>query len=300
MLNTIDAFLHFLKYGKSYSDHTISAYRRDLLDLAEFVQNKIKSNPKISDISRIFLKDYMRSLVHEKLSNKTYNRHLATIKSFSKYLLKNGFVSINLSLNLPSLRLDRSLPDFVPKIDMAKIIKNLSSDDFLKCRENLIIELFYDTGIRLSELVNLRLSDFNFFERMLSVVGKGRKQRIIPFSLHLPEKITTYVKLREKIMGEYGISHEYLFISNKGNKISNRQVQRIVASVLSKIATLTKTSPHILRHSCATHMLDSGADIVSVRTLLGHESLSTTQIYTHLSMEKLKSTYKKNHPKGGE
>lgn len=300
MLETIDKFLHYLKHGKQYSDHTVSAYRRDLLDLSKFIQNKIRINPQISDMDRTVLKDYLRSLVQDKLSKKTYNRHLATIKSFSKYLLKNGFVSTNLSLNLPSLTLDQSLPKFVPKIDMAKIIENLVGDDFFSCRESLIIELFYDTGIRLSELVNLRLGDFNFFQRMLNVIGKGRKQRIIPFSLHLPFKYYAYEKKRNEIMYDNGTAHDFLFISNKGNQISARQVQRIVSDVLDKIATLSQTSPHVLRHSFATHMLDSGADIVSVRTLLGHESLSTTQIYTHLSMERIKTIYKKAHPKGGE
>jgi len=298
MLAAIDNFLKYLKLVKKYSEHTVSAYHSDLYDFVVFTKGSNIVDLPLSDFNRHNLKNYLRSLYLNKFSKKTYNRHLAAIKSFSKYLLKHRLINCDVSINLHSLNLEQHLPKYVPQADMLKIIDGLSNEDFLHCRANLIIELFYDTGIRLSELVSLKIGDFNLFERMLCVMGKGRKQRIIPFSLHLPPKIEQYLVMRKVIIDKYSCENAYLFISSKGGHLSNRQVQRIVESYLKKVATLTQTSPHVLRHSLATHMLDSGADIGSVQSMLGHESLSSTQVYTHLSIEKIKSVYKKSHPKG--
>lgn len=298
MLTAIDNFLKYLKLVKKYSEHTVSAYQADLFHFIKYLTGKEVIDLPLSDFNRHNLKNYLRSLIMKKDSKKTYNRHLAAIKSFSKYLLKHRLINSDVSINLHSLTLEQHLPKFVPKVDMLKIIDGLSNEDFLHCRANLIIELFYDTGIRLSELVSLKIGDFNLFERMLCIIGKGRKQRIIPFSLHLPPKIDQYLVMRNEVLKANSCENAYLFISSKGGHLSNRQVQRIVESYLKKVATLTQTSPHVLRHSLATHMLDSGADIGSVQSMLGHESLSSTQVYTHLSIEKIKSVYKKSHPKG--
>lgn len=300
MLEAIEDFLAYLKLGKNYAVNTISAYRRDLLDLAEFMQSNSSTNPQIKSLDRILLRNYLRHLLAENLSKKTYNRHLATIKSFSKHLLKHNLVKSDCSLNLHSLTLEKSLPSYIQQEDMSGILTALQDEDFLHCREKIIIEIFYDTGIRLSEIVALKLKHFNFFNRMLSVSGKGNKQRIIPFSLHLPSSFETYLFWRNEVMRDKSTSHDYLLINSQGEHLSGRQVQRIVKSVLEKISTLTKTSPHVIRHSFATHLINSGADITSVRTLLGHESISTTQIYTHLTQERIKSIYAKSHPKGGE
>jgi len=300
LLEAIEDFLAYLKLGKNYAGNTISAYRRDLLKLAEFVRSNSSTNPQITSLNRILLRNYLRHLLAENLSKKTYNRHLSSIKSFSKYLLKHNLVKSDCSLNLHSLTLDKSLPSYVQQEDMSSILAALLDQDFLHCREKIIIEIFYDTGIRLSEIVALKLKHFNFYNRMLSVAGKGNKQRIIPFSLHLPSSFEVYLDWRSKVMQDKGTCHDYLLINSQGEHLSGRHVQRIVKSVLEKVSTLTKTSPHVIRHSFATHLINSGADISSVRTLLGHESISTTQIYTHLTQERIKSIYAKSHPKGGE
>jgi integrase/recombinase XerC len=249
-------------------------------------------------VSRNEIRPYLRDLLMKKMSKKTYNRRVASIKSFFKYLFINGEVDKDVGSAINSVRTETRLPEFVGKEQMGSIMDHFTEDNFINSRESLIFELFYGTGIRLSELYDMKLNDLNSARDVFSVIGKGSKQRILPISEHIKRKYGIYCKEREKVLSESGAACEYLFVGSRGTHLSRRQIERIVRDRLVLLATVHKTSPHVLRHTFATHMLDMGADIMSVKELLGHESLSTTQIYTHVSLEKLKQIYKKAHPKG--
>jgi len=177
-------------------------------------------------------------------------------------------------------------------------MESFDEGDFFSARESLIFEFFYGTGIRLSELYDMTVYTINYTKGTISVIGKGSKQRILPVSDHIKNKNRKYLQFRGNVLSEHSKETDYLFISQNGDHLSKRQIQRIVKDKLKRLATVNKTSPHILRHTFATHLMDQGADIMAVKELLGHESLSTTQVYTHVSLERLKAIYKKAHPKG--
>ncbi len=294
----VEKFLNYLLKEKNYSKNTVISYKNDLNDLNSFLEKSMGSEFSIKSVTKDEIRPYLRSLLLNKMSKKTYNRRVASIKSFFKYLFVTNEVEKDVGSAISSVRTETRLPEFVGKEQMISIMEHFSEEDFISSRESLIFELFYGTGIRLSELYDMRLGDLNASRDVFSVIGKGSKQRILPMSAHIKRKYETYCKEREKVLTESGMKSEFLFVGNKGTHLSKRQIQRIVEEKLKALATIHKTSPHVLRHTFATHMLDMGADIMSVKELLGHESLSTTQIYTHVSLERLKQIYKKAHPKG--
>ncbi|HQO10650.1 MAG TPA: tyrosine-type recombinase/integrase [Clostridiales bacterium] len=298
MEKLINEFLDYLSKEKNYSQNTVISYRTDLTDLCGFLNKSMGENFSIKDVTRNEVRPYLRDLILKKMSKKTYNRRVAAIKSFFKYLFVNGLVEKDVGSAVSSIRAESRLPEFVGGDQMINIMENFTETDFITSRESLIFELFYGTGIRLSELYDLKIEGINPDRDVFSVIGKGSKQRILPISEHIKRKYKIYVGEREKILLETGKVSDFLFISVTGTHLSKRQIQRIVSEKLTLLATVHKTSPHILRHTFATHMLDKGADIMSVKELLGHESLSTTQVYTHVSLERLKKIYKQAHPKG--
>ena len=298
MRELIEKFLDHLLREKNYSKNTVISYRNDLTSLCSYLESSMKDDFSIKDVTRNEIRPYLRDLLMKKLSKKTYNRRVAAIKSFFKFLFVNGEVEKDVGSAVSSVRMETRLPEFVGKEQMKNIMDHFTEEDFITSRESLIFEFFYGTGIRLSELYDMKLKDINSSRDVFSVIGKGSKQRILPMSAHIKRKYEIYSKEREKVLSEAGLTSEFLFIGNKGTHLSKRQIQRIVEVKLKALATVHKTSPHILRHTFATHMLDMGADIMSVKELLGHESISTTQIYTHVSLERLKKIYKKAHPKG--
>ena len=298
MIEQINEFLTYLNKERNYSPNTVSSYKNDLYDLNMFLEKSLGEGFSPSVLTRNEIRPYLREVLMSGKSKKTYNRRVAAIKSFFKFLFVTEKVEKDIGLAINSVRAESRLPEFVGKDQMEDLMEHFTEEDFLTSRESLIFELFYGTGIRLSELYDMKVGDIKRGRDVFSVVGKGSKQRILPLSGHIQRKYEIYCRQRETVLSDSGRSSEFLFIGNKGTHLSKRQIQRIVSDRLLKLATVHKTSPHILRHTFATHLLDKGADIMSVKELLGHESLSTTQVYTHVSLERLKKIYKKAHPKG--
>ncbi|MBN2858355.1 MAG: tyrosine-type recombinase/integrase [Candidatus Delongbacteria bacterium] len=298
MKDQINDFLIYLSKERNYSQNTVSSYKNDLYDLNRFLEKSLGEGFSPSVITRNEIRPYLREVLLSGKSKKTYNRRVASIKSFFKFLFITEQVEKDIGSAINSVRSESRLPEFVGNDQMIDLMEHFTETDFLTSRESLIFELFYGTGIRLSELYDMKVGDIKRGRDVFSVVGKGSKQRILPLSDHIKRKYEIYSGERETVLQDAGKSSEFLFIGNKGTHLSKRQIQRIVSDRLLKLATVHKTSPHILRHTFATHLLDKGADIMSVKELLGHESLSTTQVYTHVSLERLKKIYKKAHPKG--
>jgi integrase/recombinase XerC len=294
----IEKFLDYLLKERNYSKNTVISYRTDLTDLYAYLTKDNAEAIDVKNLTRNEIRPYLRDLIMKKLSKKTYNRRVAAIKSFFKFLFVTGAVEKDVGSAINSIRTETRLPEFVGKEQMFDIMEHFTEEDFATSRESLIFELFYGTGIRLSELYDMKTTDLSSSRDVFSVIGKGSKQRILPLSAHIKRKYAVYCAEREKILIGTAKNSEFLFIGVTGTHLSKRQIQRIVEDKLTKLATIHKTSPHVLRHTFATHMLDKGADIMSVKELLGHESLSTTQVYTHVSLERLKKIYKQAHPKG--
>ena len=299
-LVNLNRFLNYLEKNRNYSENTIIAYKKDLVEVADYYYEVRKNDLTLKALNKNILKAFLRSVIQKKFSRKTYNRKVASLKSFLKYLFKNELIKTDLTSSISSLRVEKSLPDYVTEQQTELIFENLCSNDFLSSRESLIIEVFYSTGIRLAELHMLKTENFNRKAMLLKVLGKGNKERLIPISEYITEKLDSYLYYREEQLKTSKYHTDYLFISKYGNHLSRGGVQQVVRKLLLRMATVKKTSPHVLRHTFATHLLNNGADIMSVKELLGHESVSTTQIYAHVSIEKLKEVYKKSHPKGDE
>lgn len=258
---------------------------------------------ELSSITKRDIKSFISDLLTQekidikkikKYNTKSISRKISTLKSFFKYLKKRKYVDSNPTTVLIFPKRAKNLPYFVTESEMDKLLGDAKSMD-LGILEKAILELFYSTGIRLTELINLKIQNVNFDNKTIKVLGKGSKERIIPFGGKAYTALKNYIEIRNiSNVNRY----DNFFISNKGNKLYPMQVQRLVNKNLSAVSEIKKKSPHVLRHTFATHMLDKGADIRAVKDMLGHESLSTTQIYTHLTPEKLKKVYEQAHPKG--
>jgi len=302
----LNEFLEYLNVTRNYSLHTIISYENDLLQFGKYIfkcEDKSKEDFKDreTDFDKIdlnFLKSFIAELsdprsVRKKYSKKTLSRKISVLKSFYKFLCKKKYVSKNYASSLIFPKTEKRLPSYLSEKEIGKLLgENYISE--VKIIDKAIIELFYSTGIRLSELINLKLSNVNFNKRTIKVFGKGSKERIVPFGEKAEIALKYYMAIRE--ICNIGKS-DILFVSNAGKKLYPVQVNRIVKKNLSLVTDLKKKSPHVLRHTFATHLLDKGADIRAVKDMLGHESLSTTQIYTHLTPEKLKKVYKQAHPR---
>jgi len=299
-------FLEYLKVTRNYSLHTVSSYEIDLLQFGEYIyKSEVKSKEDFknrkTDFDKIdlnFLKSFIAELSdprsrEKKYSKKSISRKISVLKSFYKFLCKKKYALKNYASSLIFPKIEKRLPSFLSEKEMGRLLGEKYISE-VKIIDKAIIELFYSTGIRLSELINLKLSNVNFNKRTVKVFGKGSKERIVPFGGKAENAIKNYMAIRDIC----NISKsDVLFLSNAGKKLYPVQVNRIVKKNLSLVTDLKKKSPHVLRHTFATHLLDKGADIRAVKDMLGHESLSTTQVYTHLTPEKLKKVYKQAHPR---
>jgi integrase/recombinase XerC len=291
-----DSFFNHLEFEKRYSPHTIISYKSDLEQFSSFC----KLEYHIDDIIQAdynIIRAWIVSLINGKLETKSVNRKLATLKSFYKFLLTQGILVSNPAQRVKTPKLKKRLPIFVEESQMQLLLDEIEFDDtFEGIRDHLVIELLYGTGIRLAEIINLKDNDVNFYDKSLKVTGKGNKQRIIPLHLNLLNALVSYNKLK-LITFLNPLDFPHLICSNKGEKAYPVLIQRIVKKYLSLASNVEKKSPHVLRHSFATHMLNNGADLNAIKDLLGHSSLAATQVYTHNSLEKLKSVFKQAHPK---
>jgi integrase/recombinase XerC len=292
MHTLIRSYLDYLDAERNYSSHTLQAYDHDLHQFLQFLQShKISS---FNSVERENLRSYFRMLVEGGAGKRTVARKIASLRSFFKFLRRKGFVQSNPTLSLVTPKAERRLPVYLDE-GAAKRMLDLPDHTTDKGRkEAAILELLYSTGMRVSELVNLNKKDVNFENGTVLVLGKGRKERILPLGEKASRAIKRYLKDKARSEGD---SEAPLFLGSRGGRTYPVAIARIVRAYIGRISEIEKKSPHVIRHSFATHMLNRGADLRAVKELLGHESLSTTQVYTHVSTERMKKVYRQSHPK---
>lgn len=302
MKELIDKYLKYLKIERNSSDHTITSYQNDLLQLLEFTSEHLEKHPEaleISDIDRLIIRLWMGELAEQGMARNTIARKVAAIRSFFKYCYKKGFIEKNPAHLLIIPKKEQRLPKTIQAEEVKKMMELASGNDPVTVQERAILEMFYATGIRLSELTNLKIEDIELGQNQLTVTGKGSKQRIVPLGKKATEAIQTHLKFRRELLTENSSDNakNSLFLSAKGEPVYPRMVQRIIRKYLMKVSEVTQKSPHTLRHSFATHMLDAGADIRLIKEFLGHSNLASTQVYTHTSVERLQRIYSQAHPR---
>jgi integrase/recombinase XerC len=292
----VEAYLNYIQNEKRYSKHTLTSYRNDLTQFSEYL-NKVYQLTSISEATYPIVRSWIMELVEHKLDARSVNRKIVCLRSYYKFLLKKGELQKDPTLKIKALKIKKTLPVFIEENNLSALLDNfIFSDNFVGLRDKLVIELLYGTGIRLSELIELKEKDINVFDHTIKVLGKGNKQRIIPVNKTLLHLINIYrdKKNEEKM----GMESQQLIVTNDGKKTYPMFIQRMVKKYLSLSGvTLEKKSPHVLRHTFATHLLNKGADLNAIKDLLGHSSLAATQVYTHNSIEKLKSIFDQAHPK---
>ncbi len=281
-------FLHFLEYEKRYSLHTIKSYSTDLRQFRQFLSTEFNVS-SVSQIEFQLIRAWVASLLNNDISARSVNRKITTLKTYFRFLLKEKLILKSPMLKIISPKTSKRLPVFVEEIKMLELFNEIDfGEGFVAKRDRLILELFYFTGMRLSELINLQIVDINYSEETIRVLGKRNKERLIPITNDIIKQIEKLVSLQNS---------SYLFTSDKTNQISTKKVYRLVKKYLGLVTSLDKKSPHILRHTFATHLLNNGADINAIKELLGHANLSATQVYTHNTIDKLKTVYKQAHPR---
>lgn len=290
----IDSFLKYLKYEKRFSRHSVISYRNDLSQLNAFISEKYPET-RIEEVNHAIIRDWLINLSEKDLASRTINRKIITLRSFYKFLNRRGLIDKNPALKIHALKTPQNLPQFVREGDMNLLMDHTDfGKDFIGIRNQLILEIFYGTGIRLSELIQLKASDFDRFNSQIKVLGKRNKERLIPITSHLAHLIDNYIELKNNTFRQNNNPH--LIVTNKGGKLYPMFVYRIVKKYLG-ITNVDKKSPHVLRHTYATHLLGRGADLNAVKDLLGHQSLAATQVYTHNTLGKLKKIFDQAHPK---
>ncbi|MBQ8531240.1 MAG: tyrosine-type recombinase/integrase [Parabacteroides sp.] len=289
-MNThINSFLDYLRYERNYSNYTVGAYSKDLQQFEDFVKEKKEGVFESEEVDTDIVRNWIVYLLDNKISAVSVNRKLSSLKSFFKFLTKQGFVSVNPLRFVTGPKTKKPLPSFVKDGDMESLLDGHGfNEDFEGVRDRLILEMLYDTGMRRSELVNLRDVDVDYNDMKIRVTGKRNKQRLIPFAEKLKDLMLAYINVRND---EVGVGCESFFVRKNGKSLSPEILYTIVKKNLSEIPTLVKCSPHVLRHSFATSMLNNGAELSAVKELLGHSSLSSTSIYTHTTFEELKKVY---------
>ncbi|MCD4696289.1 MAG: tyrosine-type recombinase/integrase [Bacteroidales bacterium] len=292
----IDTFIQYITTEKRYSHHTILAYQNDLNQFFTFIENTYKIYA-IDEITHQMIRSWIFDLSSRSISSNSISRKLSTLKTFYGFLRKNNIINNNPLIKISSPKKNKRLPEFVIQEQMDELFENILADQSFKgIRDKLIIQIFYFTGIRLSELVQIHDHDIDLNIKQFKVHGKRNKERIIPFGLVLKQSIQEYMSIRNREIGK-SENEDHFIVTKKGGKIYNKLVYRVVNSYLSRVSTLKKTSPHVLRHTFATHMLNNGADLNAIKEILGHTNLAATQIYTHNTINKLKTIYNQAHPR---
>ncbi len=289
----IKRFTDYLKFEKRFSVHTVTAYSHDLEQFSVYLKS-VYSIEKIDEVSHPLVRSWIVSLMEAGTGARSVNRKITSLKTFYRFLLREKEVKQNPMLKVQAPKTSKRLPEFVEQQKMDHLLDDTAfGDDFEGKRNKLIIGVFYATGMRLSELIGLEQGSIDMGRKTLKVLGKRNKERIIPFNDELAAELESYMAEKDCLFP----GSPMLFVDKKGKKIYQKLVYRVVNSYLSLITTSDKKSPHVLRHTFATHMLNNGADLNAIKELLGHANLSATQVYTHNTVEKLKNVYKQAHPK---
>ena len=283
-------FINYLTSEKRFSEHTVISYSTDLTQFLDFINEEFEISTQVSEISFQIVRSWIASLLEKGVSPRSVNRKISTLKTYFKFLIRENAITESPMLKVVAPKSKKRLPVFIEENQIENLLNQIKFDDgFVGERDKLIIELFYVTGIRLSELVNIKISDVDFNNNLIKVLGKRNKERLIPLSISIVNELEFFIK-------KYDLN-QHLFTNLGGTKVYNKLVYRVVKKYISKISSVSKKSPHILRHTFATHMLNNGADINAIKELLGHANLSATQVYTHNTIGKLKSIYKQAHPR---
>jgi len=297
----IELYAFFLKNEKNYSNYTIVSYRNDLIQFFNYLKlYRILKDDKIEDVDRSVMRKYIVYLKKSDYSARSISRKISTVRSFFKFCLREGIIKVNPTINLITPKIDKKLPYFLYLQEVNKLIETPLKNTIFGIRDRAILELLYGTGIRVGELVNLNICNIDLYEKTIIVFGKGSKERILPLGNPSIRAIQEYLSSRNLFEKKIFVNKndlEALFLNRLGGRLTTRSIRRIIIKYMKMAGLNKKISPHVLRHSFATHLLGGGADLRSVQELLGHKSLSTTQIYTHITKERLKTIYKKSHPR---
>jgi len=292
MRKELDEFLAYLRHERNASAHTIASYRVDLTQLADYLDAR---KIRLPQVDNVVLRGFLAELYKRNLSKTSAARKLAAVRSFFKFCVRRRRVDENPAKVVATPRLDQPMPGFLTEEEMRAFLEIPPADDVLGLRDRAIFELFYATGVRVSELVGIRLEDLSLGERMIRVRGKGKKERLVPFGRTAEARLRAYLVARRDAPARPG--ETAVFLNYRGTRLSTRSVQRMTAKYLRQAALRRRLSPHALRHSFATHLLGRGADLRVIQELLGHESLATTQKYTHMDVAQLLEIYRKSHPR---
>ena len=291
----IDSFLRYISFEKRYSQHTVKSYQNDLIQFEQYAQQQFNIS-SLSEATQLMIRSWVLSLMDEGTSARTVNRKIASLRSFYKFLLKRESITKDPTQKIKSLKVKKELPGFANEEEFSTFLDRLVFEDSFEGKtEQIILELLYGTGIRLSELLGLKVYDFKSSESTIKVLGKRNKERIIPVSKRLNELLKNLIAEKNHVFSHD--QNSYLIVNKNGGQAYPMMIYRIVRKYLNQVPSLDKKSPHALRHTFATHLLDKGADLNAVKDLLGHSSLAATQVYTHNSLEKLKSVFDQAHPK---
>lgn len=286
----IEKFLNYLKIEKDYSPHTLLNYHLDLEDFNKFLAGDNKEGMDIKGIDYFILRKFLGNLSTKNLKKRTISRKISTLKSFFKFLLREGVVKNNPAISLIYPKMEKNLPRFLTEEEVSKILKTPVNDDVFDLRDKAILEFLYSTGARVSEAAHLRIEGIDLIGGIVKVRGKGKKERLLPLGEPAILTIKRYIDKRQD-------DCPYLFINQRLKRLSDRGLRNVIDKYIKKVSATLKVSPHTFRHSFATHLLNRGADLRSVQELLGHSSISTTQVYTHLTIDSLKKVYEKSHPR---
>ena len=292
----VSYFLQHIQYEKRLSHHTVMAYENDMKQFSLYLQFQYElKEPEKADSQMV--RSWIVSLAEEKMDNRTINRKIATLRSYFNFLLRHKTISADPMLKVKALKTDRNLPKYVEEKPMQTMLDEVEfADDFAGLRDKLVLELLYGTGMRLAELIGLKIADINLYNHTLMVLGKRNKHRVLPINHTLVEAIKNYLKHREELVKDIPDT-PYLILSDNGTQAYPMFIQRLVKRYLTLVTSLEQRSPHVLRHTFATHLLNRGADLNAIKDLLGHTSLAATQVYTHNTIEKLKKAHQQAHPK---
>lgn len=288
----IDKYLEYLKIERKYSDKTILSYKDDLIEYNEFLGNNFTN---ILNIDMNIVNNYMKYLYDRKITKSSISRKLSSIRGLYNYLVREDIIKENHFNKIQNPKRELYLPKFLKDEELDKIFSVCNSNNPTEERDTLIIELLYATGIRVSELVNIKIKDINREEKLIKVLGKGNKERMVIYNNHTKKALDIYLKDGYNYFNKK--SSEYLILNKNGNKLSERYIREIINKKVSQASLDIKISPHTLRHTFATDILENGMDLMTVKELLGHESLNTTSIYTHITNEQIKKTYNLAHPR---
>lgn len=304
MQRYIDDFMQHLKYERNLSEHTLRNYESDLVQFHDHIAPPDKLGNRreveIRALDNLTIREFMASLYEKKKKKSSIHRKIAALRTFFRFLCREGVLEVNPARLVASPRVDRQLPNHLTVEEMIKFIETPETETVLGKRDRAILELLYASGVRVSELVNLSLIDIDFAHQTVRVKGKGRKERVVPFGEHARRALEAYLGVRGELLVEADpdqVDPLAVFMNYQGTRITTRSVGRMIDKYVKQCADIHHISPHSLRHSFATHLLDAGADLRTIQELLGHARLSTTQQYTHVSMDKLMEVYDKAHPK---